>query len=388
MWNGVGIICSREDDLSSSVDVEFHNKAKHKPIRMTDHFGFNLAAMAEHAFVMAAPAVSNGTRENPAVLFCRNINHWASDETWICHIQDGEEIDALAICGGARGFVAAATNKMYVRLFSMNGVAKHVFSLDGPVVSMSAKDEQLLVVYHMGAGAEGDQSMGYLLLDVDSQKMIAKDRLPLSVGSELAWLGFSDSGMPAFADTEEVVRVMVQEWGNLWSPILEFKSTLDIKKRDRRHWIVAVTDSDVMCVVCKGGATFPPVLPRAIVSTVALQMPIVSLSDTMKMEESFLRSKINFDHLVRIEDLDDTDVDDHALMQRAQQKMDQHLIHCISRAVQTQKPGRALDLTTSLSLVKSVDVAIRLAVKAKLPQLAERMTIAKHVRSHTSHLSP
>ena len=50
-------------------------------------------------------------------------------------------------------------------------------------------------------------------------------------------------------------------------------------------------------------------------------------------------------------------------MIQMQHKMDQHMIHCISRAVQAQKPGRALELTTLLYLPSSIDTAIKLAVK-------------------------
>ena len=88
------------------------------------------------------------------------------------------------------------------------------------------------------------------------------------------------------------------------------------------------------------------------------------------------------------------------IIQRAKQQIDNQLISSISKAVQAQRPGKALDLTTQLQLPKSVEVAIKLAVKAKVaidelccvvltcpqfPQLAERMTLAQQVLVHSIH---
>jgi len=90
-----------------------------------------------------------------------------------------------------------------------------------------------------------------------------------------------------------------------------------------------------------------------------------------------MRSKINFEHIKRVDELDATDQDDRRIIMQAQKKMDNHLIACISKAVQRQLPGMALDLTTNLSLSKSIDIAIKLAVKKQMPMLADRMSLAK-----------
>jgi hypothetical protein len=143
----------------------------------------------------------------------------------------------------------------------------------------------------------------------------------------------------------QVVRVLVTQRGFMWTPIVELKTVA--KQPTDNHWVIGVSSTDVLCVICKG-ATYPKVLPRPITTTLPLRMPLVSLTDTVAREEIFLRSKINFEHLVAAEELDEDDADDRRLMAQLQHKMDQHMIHCISRAVQAQKPGRALELTTLL----------------------------------------
>lgn len=60
-----------------------------------------------------------------------------------------ENEDIEAICLG-QGWAAAATSALLLRLFSIGGVQKEIFSLPGPVVSMAGHGEQLFIVYHRG----------------------------------------------------------------------------------------------------------------------------------------------------------------------------------------------------------------------------------------------
>jgi len=76
------------------------------------------------------------------------------------------------------------------------------------------------------------------------------------------------------------------------------------------YWPVGFTNSELLCITCKGGETFPKVrcstclsccnlialpvqvLPKPTLSTVALQIPVVGLPETVANEEAFLRSKV------------------------------------------------------------------------------------------------
>lgn len=58
--------------------------------------------------------------------------------------------DIEAICLG-QGWVACATSALLVRVFTVGGVQKEIFSLPGPVVSMAGHGEQLMVIYHRGS---------------------------------------------------------------------------------------------------------------------------------------------------------------------------------------------------------------------------------------------
>lgn len=344
---------------------------------MVDHFGFTMGALGERSFVMAAPSrtpMGEDHRDHPSVLFCRNISHWATDETWQIFFEE-EEVEAIAVGSGASGLIACATSKRYLRLYSTTGLVRHVMMLDGPVVTMACHEEMMMVAYHFGLGTNGDQSMSCVLIDLDTRKVKHKDRLPMQPGSELSWLGFSDDGLPAMMDSKEVLSVLLQDWDYTWTPLAELQTLK--KNAGDKHWVVGLNEAEAMVVVCKGGSAYPKVLPRPMVTSLPLKMPIVGAADTVNLEEKFLRSKINFEHLKRAEQLDEDDEEDRATMIHAQKAMDKFLLGCISRAVQAQKAGRALDLTTQLQLAQSIDTAIKLSVKAKLPMLAERMSLAK-----------
>lgn len=73
----------------------------------------------------------------------------------------GEEARALCLGGG---WAAVATSALMLRLFSVGGVQRDVFSLQGNVVCMAGHGEQLLIVYHRGkrrGGRGGERGEGH-----------------------------------------------------------------------------------------------------------------------------------------------------------------------------------------------------------------------------------
>lgn len=112
--------------------------------------------------------------------------------------------------------------------------------------------------------------------------------MPLSADAELTWLGFSEEGLPATADTEEVVRVLSYDWGNTWVPVAE------LKDRKGFHWVTGLAEGELFCIVCKGNDAYPKVLPRPLTTPIDLKLPIVSLKEFGEHEERFIRSKVSY----------------------------------------------------------------------------------------------
>ena len=85
-------------------------------------------------------------------------------------------------------FAAVATNKRFLRVFTIGGVQRHIFSFPGPVVCMSGYRDQLMVVYHMDNPLPGEQALAVKCLDL-KQNLITEERVTLSEKATLSWLG-------------------------------------------------------------------------------------------------------------------------------------------------------------------------------------------------------
>lgn len=95
-----------------------------------------------------------------------------------------------ALCIGA-GWLAVATDRRLVRLFTVTGVQREMFSIPGPVVAMAGQGELLMLVYHQGPGLPGDQSLAVMVLQVSGRRraILNGSPLPIAHKSTLAWLG-------------------------------------------------------------------------------------------------------------------------------------------------------------------------------------------------------
>jgi hypothetical protein len=68
-----------------------------------------------------------------------------------------------AVCLG-EGWVAVATSERTVRLFSVGGIQREMFSVAGPVVAMAGHTHQLLLTYHHAMGNYCSRTLHAFLL--------------------------------------------------------------------------------------------------------------------------------------------------------------------------------------------------------------------------------
>ena len=71
--------------------------------------------------------------------------------------------------------------------------------------------------------------------------------------------------------------------------------------------------------------------------------------------------------------------EDFKVIAQHRKELDRHLLAGISRSVQSKRAARALDLTTCLLMPSSVELAIKLAAKAKVTLSKEDKTIPSAV---------
>ncbi|CAG5849105.1 unnamed protein product [Menidia menidia] len=142
-WNSVGIVRGYNDEQDNAIDVEFHNTAVHHAMHLTNSLGHSMAALSQQAVLLGCP----GSHGLASKLQCLHFSSWDTNKEWMVDLPEGE--DAVALCLG-QGWAAAATSALVLRLFSIGGVQRELFSLPGPVVCMAGHGEQLLIAYHRG----------------------------------------------------------------------------------------------------------------------------------------------------------------------------------------------------------------------------------------------
>ncbi|KAF5901716.1 WD repeat and HMG-box DNA-binding protein 1 isoform X1, partial [Clarias magur] len=281
VWNSVGIVRSYNDEQDNAIDVEFHDTAVHHAMHLTNTLEHSMADLSQEAVLLAC----EGTDELASKLQCLHFSSWDTSKEWIVDLPKGEDVRAM--CSG-RGWAAAATSATLVRLFSIGGVQREIFSLPGPVVCMSGHGDQLLIVYHRGTGFDGDQALGVQLLQLGPKRkqILQGEALPLSRKAHLSWLGFSAEGTPCAVDSEGVVRMLNRSLGNTWTPVCDTRESC--KSRSDHYWVIGVQENpqQLRCIPCKG-SVFPPTLPRPAVAVLPFRLPFCQTSTEKGQMESW-----------------------------------------------------------------------------------------------------
>src|SRR5690606_9060494 len=117
-----------------------------------DYYGWSMGAMGDDGVAFACPSIpgSNGVGGTPSTVQYIPFHSWAAKGDWTFSLnlfnsnneeffdaEDSEDILGLAI---GSGFLALATSYQQIRILSDTGRQIFLFSLDGPVVSLAAKD--------------------------------------------------------------------------------------------------------------------------------------------------------------------------------------------------------------------------------------------------------
>ncbi|KAK1565318.1 hypothetical protein Q3G72_024025 [Acer saccharum] len=368
-YNMLGTITSIEHDGNSHIEVDFHDTGRGPRVpSMTDYFGFTMASLNENGSVFANPCKGE---KNMSTLMYRPFSSWANNSEWSMRFE-GEEVKVVSL---GTAWVAAITNLNILRIFTEGGLQRHILSLDGPVVTASGFQDQLAVVTHVSdCLPSNDQMLEFRVFNIAKGTQPLKGRLPLSPGSHLTWFGFSEEGQLSSYDSKGVLRVFTSLYCGSWLPL--FSGSKE-KKSDENYWIVGLNASKLFCIVCKSPDLFPQVMPKPVLTLLDLSFPLAS-SDlgAETLENDFILNNINLSQIQkRIEEtasagLDISSLDDEAFNTEAAQ--DRCILRLIAACCNGDKLIRATELVKLLSLEKSVQGAIKLVTKLKLPNLAER----------------
>ncbi|GLD55786.1 WD repeat and HMG-box DNA-binding protein 1 isoform X1 [Lates japonicus] len=366
MWNSVGIVRGYNDEQDNAIDVEFHDTAVHHAMHLTNSLGHTMADISQEAVLLACPS----TDELASKLQCLHFSSWDTNKEWMVDLPKDE--DARALCLG-QGWAAVATSTLMLRLFSIGGVQREIFSLPGPVVCMAGHGEQLLVVYHRATGFDGEQALGVQLLQFGQRKrqLINGEPLPLSHKSYLSWLGFTAEGTPCYVDSDGVVRMLNRSLGNTWTPVCNTRETC--KSKSDHYWVVGVHENpqQLRCIPCKG-SRYPPTLPRPAVAILPFKLPLCqTTTEKGQMEEQFWRSVLFHNHYSFLSSSGyEIDEEGQSKSQKEQQEL---LMKMFALSCKLEREFRSMELAEMMTH-NAVTLAIRYASRSRRMALAQRLS--------------
>lgn len=289
----MGIVrCFGEEDSAgeSSIEVEFHDTSVHHGLHIPNTLGHTLAALSTQALALACPAQDDST---PSKVVCVNFASSDGHREWSTSLPAGEEALALAV---GESWLAVATSRRLLRVFSVAGLQRAVLSLPGPIVCMAGHGGKLLLAFHLAMGIPGEQSIGYGLLAIDRRSPVGYEWLagpqPLPLGPEcdLSWAGFTDEGTPSTMDSSGLMQLQVKP--GLWYPLVDTRQ--NVKGKSDHYFIVGVSELErvVRCVLCKG-ARYPPTVPRPNLALLDAHLPLCDAgNEKSQLEESLILSRL------------------------------------------------------------------------------------------------
>uniref|UniRef100_A0A3B5QEQ6 WD repeat and HMG-box DNA-binding protein 1 n=1 Tax=Xiphophorus maculatus TaxID=8083 RepID=A0A3B5QEQ6_XIPMA len=366
MWNSVGIVRGYNDEQDNAIDVEFHDTAVHHAMHLTNSLGHTMADLSQEAVLLACPS----TDDLASKLQCLHFSCWDTSKEWMVDLPQGEDVKALCL---GQGWAAVATSALLLRLFSVGGVQREIFSLPGPVVCMAGHGEQLLLVYHRATGFDGEQALGIQLLQFGRRKrqLMNGEPLPLSPKSYLSWAGFTAEGTACYVDSNGLVRMLNRALGNTWTPVCNTRETC--KSKSDHYWVVGAHENpqQLRCIPCKG-SRYPPTLPRPAVAILPFKLPLCQTStEKGQMEEQYWRSVLFHNHYSFLSS-SGYEVDEAAQTQ-SDKEQQELLMKMFALSCKLEREFRCVELA-ELMTQNVVTLAIRYASRSRRMNLAQRLS--------------
>mmetsp|Transcript_33781 Transcript_33781/g.61253 ORF Transcript_33781/g.61253 Transcript_33781/m.61253 type:complete len:627 (+) Transcript_33781:61-1941(+) len=208
-WNACGHVATYPKQLR----VEVHPSADEKPVRVADYDGLQMASISPGGTCFAAGSKSTG---GPRLLL-RPAERW--EKAVFSASLVGDEAPEAVACGV--DFVAVLTSRRMLRLYTFSGMPIGLLSVSGRSVALAARQTLLLVVTRSllaATPADSDDVLDFRILESQTRAEVAAGRLPLSPGSRLRWIGFSEDLVPVAIDTAGAVRALLGSGAGSWGP--------------------------------------------------------------------------------------------------------------------------------------------------------------------------
>lgn len=387
VWNQVGNITLREDPLENRVEIRFTNTATNKNETFPDRLGFVMGTLGEDGAAFASPP--EDVDPNKEVLHRKGsvlLYHAFSgahhlqgiNETFRVTLGDGESIQALAV---GKGFVAAATDKKLLRIFSSTGIELSVTWLRGPVVCMVALNNLLAVVYNAQLPLQETPQLALDFYEFDwlagcrGSLLLSNLPVPLSNKATLEWIGFDcDNNLLTILDSQGMMSALLRCNGWQWMPILNIPEVR--KSIDHKYWPIMIKNNKLVYVLLNGESK-PAVYPQPVVSVKTFRAPLVhelnskAINDQQKEKSTqWLWDEARTNHLEQT--IQEKTQKLNGMMseeiQELTMKLDEQLLEtdklvlkALQEACQSQQIPLALNLALKIRTTKVLEAGIKVA---------------------------
>lgn len=242
--NQIGTIClSQTDSTKTSITVEYADSSRMKKKVFDNSNNFSLGDIAENAYVLA----SKGSEENideyendedqssdfqkvPVVMFCLNTK----DVGWSIEFPSKEIIENVAL---SSKYVYILNSNNLIRIYDYGKNEIFQFCLESSIVAMCAFEHFLAVFFLKGLPLYGTQSISARVYNID--KMSIEFEVPVCITpyKKLQWCGFSDEGILYCQDTNDCIRMLLNQ--QIWVPVFE-------NEHRRKFWLLGVMDKELI----------------------------------------------------------------------------------------------------------------------------------------------
>lgn len=392
-WNHIGNITLRQDVLEDRVEIRFTNaQGGNKNEAFPDRSGITMAALGYDGAVFSTQAdeepVGLSAVERELVTssgrgsmiyyhaFAGNAHLDGINESFRITLSDYENVQCVAV---GNGFIAAATNKKFLRIYSATGMEVSVSWLKGPVVSMVAMDNYLAVVYHAANPVDESFALQVDMFDINwrqgcrGKMVLTSFPVPMGKKAELDWIGFdADAKLLVTMDNQGMVSALIRHLGWQWVPVL---NTHEIRKSiDHKYWPISIRSNKLVYVLLNG-ENKPAVYPQPVVSTRTLRVNIATVKNGTQMNEA---QKEKFHAMLwddaKIAHIEAEYADIAAMgivseemvaleeqMKAQQLTVDKSILKAFQEACQGQQLPLAMSLALRIRTTKVIEAAIKVA---------------------------
>lgn len=275
VWNHVGqVVCHSAEE--NSIIAEFHDVTIQPSLHILNNLKHEMASLSTACLALA-------TKQSPCRLVCIAFISAGSKE-WSTAMPECEEIQAVA---AGDNFVAVATDARIIRFFTTMGTQREVVAVAGPVVALSASENNLAVAYHT---SEVSDKFSLMIITLIGPTMTSRViDVPLAANTKLTWLGFSDMGsVIAYDSSGRVTSYSIKR--NIWFPICDMNE--HVSGGSDKFFIISVSERNqkIRATLCRG-INYPLTNPRPIVREVDYAIPLCYMeTEKSKLEEALVRA--------------------------------------------------------------------------------------------------